>query len=578
MPSLILTAFGGRVPRRHEKLLEQYQAQTADNVDLREGNLKALLDVTEESDLGAGTPKTLWKYASTLTAAFGNDIQAIVVDSAIQESNDRFMYTGDGYPKQSDSALWSGTKRRLGVVAPTSAPTITIQGAAGTDTQDIVSYCYTMVTSWGEESAPSPVTAVTTVTDGQYIELSDLDTPAGTGCDYEFKNIYRLSSGTAGAEYMYLDQIAEAETTYDDDGGGGELADVSEDAIETTDWDACPATLAGLTQAHNGMLLGYVEKEMYVSEPFIPYAMDADKTLTFDTDITGIGAGHEFIVVVSSKFPYIITGSDPETLIPVKQEINSKCTSQRGFVSSSRGLFYPAPDGLAHCDGSTVKIVTKDYITKEQWDTLTSVGDIIGEWYNEKYYAFFEGTNDGMIIDIDKGEITTFSILTANDAIRDVYHDASDDTLYVLVYDGTSDSLIYSFETDSTYLTYTWKSKKFPDPHRYNCAKIKGDFTVAGTELEFKYLLDGTAVQTKKIFVQDAQPTADQAGDWWFDSNDSYTAYRYTGSAWVADTQVRQNGMFRLTNDPGATEKEIQLSGDIEVDSIQLATSPSELI
>lgn len=114
-----------------------------------------------------------------------------------------------------------------------------------------------------------------------------------------------------------------------------------------------------------------------------------------------------------------------------------------------------------------------------------------------------------------------------------------DDTLYVLVYDGSSDSLIYSFETNATTLSYTWKSKKFVDPHKYTCAKIKGDFT-GGTTATFKYYRDGSLKQTK--------------------------------SSIGADTY------FRLASDPGASDKEFELTGTAEIDSLQIATSPSELI
>jgi len=366
-------------------------------------------------------------------------------------------------------------------------------------------------------------------------------------------------------------------TTYADNDGAGSLNPVSSDSLDTTDWEQWPDTLAGLTQAHNGMLIGFVGKELLVSEPYIPYAYSLDNKIQVDSNITGIGASHEFILIVSGKHPYIVYGAAPESLTLKQIPIRSSCESHRSIVSCDRGIFYQAPDGLAHCDGANVTVVTKSWITPEQWTTLMQSASMIGVWWNDKYYGFLEGTNDGVCIDIDKQELTTFTFASPIVNIRDVFHDGSDDTIHILSYNGTADSHRYTFMTNATLKTNTWKSKQFVDPEKYSCVKIRADWTDKG-KLEWTYWRNGTETQKFAIFVQDAQPTADQTGDWWFDSNDSYKAYRWSGTAWILFTTVKMGQMFRLPADPGASYKEFQVAGTISIDSIQLATSPEELI
>jgi hypothetical protein len=535
MPSIIVSDIKATQPKMNAKLLEENQAQTALNVELRERKLQALKGTTEVSDLGAVTPKTLHKAGSTWIVFDNGEINSVVA-AEIEESNDRFFWTDGVYPKQSDSALWSGTEYRLGVTPPAVAPTITIQGVASGEVQDTVSYVFTMVTAYGYESAPSPATAVTSIDTDQYIDLSVMTTPADAAHNFQYKNIYRLSSGTTGAEYQFLAQIAFAATTYQDKGTGNELGTVTTDVIATTDWAMPPNDLVGLTQAHNGMLIGFAGKEMYVSEVQIPYAYPTDYIITADSTISGIGAGSNFILMVSQTTPYIVTGTTPDSLVADPVSLKSQCAGQRSMVACELGVFYAAQDGLCLCDGSDVRVITKPYITSDQWKALGTPGSIIGTWYDDHYVGFYEGTANGIAISVETGEVMTFTLTGDVNTIRHVFHDSSTNLINILSYDGASDSHISSFETNSTTLSYTWKSKKFVNPNKFNCAMVRGE--AAGT-LTFKYYLDGSLKQTKTV-------TADQ--------------------------------MWRLPEDSGSSVKEFELTGTKTVDSIQLATTPKELI
>lgn len=531
MPTIDILQFGGRVPRINPKRLAEHQSQTATNCDTRTGSLEALKGITQVSNEGLVTPTSFWKLGSAFKV-FGNGLEVDAVNSAIQETNNRFAFTGDSFPKQSDSSIWPSIWR-LGVQPPETAPVITINGTGDGETQDVISYVYTFVTSWGEESAPSPATAVTTIEGNQTVQLTGLNTRAGTNNDVTKKRIYRISSGSMGAEYQYLAEINEADTTYDDDNGANALNTVTTEVLATEYWECPPDDLKYLTQAHAGMLVGASGKELCISEPYIPYAWDSRQRLTFDSNITGIGVWKETILVITEKFPYIVYGSSPESLYSKKINISQPCVAHKGIVPFPGGILYPSPDGLCLFDGNIVSVLSKGWIKKEQWQAMTPANLKAG-WHESKYWGIFKGTNVGIMVDTETGEYFDFNTPAPAEALYDIYIDEDTDTITLLTRDSGGTSYVHTFNTGSA-LTYTWKSKEFVDKDKYTCAKVTGAFT----SITFKFYLDGILVQTKT---------------------------------------VTSEKMFRLPAKGYHISKEVQVEGTEQIDSIQLATSPKELV
>lgn len=483
-----------------------------------------------------GYNKTLWKCGDTFIFPGTFDADCTVIDSPVQEDYNRFLFTGDSNPKQANSSTWATrTAYRLGVTPPAVAPTITVQGSADADVQDYVSYVFTMVTAWGEESAPSTATAVTTIMNGQYVDLSVMTTPTDAQHNFQYKRIYRLSSGKAGGQFCYLGQIAYAETTYSDKGSGDTLKAVSTDVLETTGWAIPPAGLTGLCLAQNNMLAGFYGKEVYISEPGAPYAWPTANKITLDSAVTGIGATDEYILAISTRHPYIITGNSPEGLVPTKLDLVMKCSSNRGVVPTDKGIFFPTKDGLAFCNGQTVINVTENTITTEQWQAINT-GTFVAKMYGSLYLAITEGGGTGIMVDPDTGEYTTFDLSTYLDAIYDIYSDATTGDLYLL---GTLATVpkVYTFDSSASLTTYVWTSKRFMTPHRFNCAKVKG-YWPEGATLTFGWYLDGVVKKSKSV------------------------------------TSER---VFRLPSDCGSNDKEIRLTGTVQIEMVEVATSPDEL-
>jgi len=539
MAKIDLQAFGGKQPKLSPRLLKDHQAQVAENVDLKNGKLVPYLAPAQTTDHGVLVPKTMWKMGSNLII-FPDGEENTVIDSPIDENNNRIFWTDGVLPKQSDDTLWGEATwwRRLGVKPGAVAPTVSPANAAGDDVQDYVSYVYTMVTTWGEESAPSPASAVTTIKSDQYVELSVMTTPSTSYNTFEYKRIYRLSSGNQGAEYQYLAQIAYAATTYQDKAAGvNALKEVETDVIDTEGWLLPPDDLKYLTMAHNGMLCGASGKELYICEPNYYYAWPTAHVRVFDTEIQGIGAFNQYIIVITKKFCYVLTGSHPLNMMKSKMGNAQSCESSRGVISTEFGVLYPSPDGMCACNGQTVEVLSRNWVTKAQWQAL-GPANLVSTWFDNKYYGFFSGTDDGIVYDIHTGEFVTVNYGTPVDKFYDVFPDLETEKLYAICTNtaGTN-GYTYEIEGAATYLTYTWLSKLYVDPNFYSCVKIDGNF--GSSTITFKWYEDGVLKLTQSV--------------------------------------VAATGMFRLPASDYSEDKSFQLSGAVETYRVQISTSPREL-
>lgn len=192
MTGFRISNFSGLVPRLAKQLLAANQAQVATNCNLTSGDLRprngalSVYAPIVENDI-----KSMFRMEKDgIERWLTWDVDVDVARSPIAGNTEqRFYYTGDGEPRTSDfDTATSGAGPYpsgcfvLGVSPPLSAPAVTPSGGTGADVTR--SYVYTFVTPWGEESAPSPASALATGKEnGSTWALSGLAVPppnAGT--------------------------------------------------------------------------------------------------------------------------------------------------------------------------------------------------------------------------------------------------------------------------------------------------------------------------------------------------------------------------------------------------------------
>jgi hypothetical protein len=193
MTAVNIKAFRGAVPRIGQRLLQPNQAAVADNCKLTSGNLEPLkgLQLTHTSQLADIQTAYYWRAIINSRPednwlVWGSDVD--IVKSLIpNDPLQRFYFSGAAfeprmstYPLAIDSLPYPTAWYALGVVAPSTSPTVTPTGGSGT--LESRAYAYTYVTALGEESPPSPPSTVTDGYPDATWALSDLQTaPPNTG-------------------------------------------------------------------------------------------------------------------------------------------------------------------------------------------------------------------------------------------------------------------------------------------------------------------------------------------------------------------------------------------------------------
>lgn len=512
----------GRLPRITEKQLPVNYAQAATNCDFRRGRWQGLKPPSTEMATipETGAIRTIYK-AGNKWACWAADVD--VIKTPVENDDERILFAGSGYPKQStDDWLASGyaptTTRRMGVVSPDSGSSglnITVENDGNGRVETSVAYLYVGVTAWGELSAISAISAVTDIEGGQVVRLDNFveNSLASTGNDITHFQVYRATTTASGRRAFMLikvrpDTVGGAAayqiatsgfTTYlydannDADGLNYDIGD----PLPSLYWQPPPDDLEGLVLHQNAIVAGFAGQQVFLSEIGYYYAFNEMNVLDLDYDVVALGTFNESLIVATSAFPYVITGNDPKAVIQRRINYLHPCVSKRSLVTSPDGVLYAGESGLILCNGHAAASITEGLYTPSQWASLTPA-NLIGFWWQNRYYGFFSGTKTGIILAVNE-EIPHVVDITLTNTVYGGYISPDDNALYLLTYTGAA-YRIEEWEGSASRGQMTWKSGKMVTrPTNFGCAKVVGaDFTGGGS-ITFKWYADGVLKHTQTI-------------------------------------------------------------------------------
>lgn len=387
-----------------------------------------------------------------------------------EDTTERTYFTGSGAPKVTDNILgisgepYPTAWRDLGVPAPITAP-ILAETTPGTGDDEERFYVYTYVTDRGEESAPSPVSAVFTCKPGAIIAITNLSAVPAGSYGIATIRIYRTQSGTSGnAEFFFLREIPAALLSTDD------ARALGVDTLPSTYWAMPPADLRNLTPLWNGMMAGITGKAVRYCEPYKPYAWPvAYETLCTDTPVALATFGKNLLILTTGA-PRVVAGSAPEAMDDEPVPFIAACVSAPGVVSFKHGACWPTADGLAYAGLSTApRLLTDGLMLREDWQAINP-GTIVAGQYAGRYMGFYDsgaGLKGFMIDPLDPEGIYFFDA-----GYSAVYFDELQEALYVL--DGLA---IRKWDAGPTNMTTTFRSKVFrmPEPSNPAVAEVIAD-------------------------------------------------------------------------------------------------------
>lgn len=535
MTAIYLKSFAGERPKLAPRHLPNEAAQTANGCHFYHGNLSPLKIPLINGETVLNSSKTIFKYLNQHWFSWNSDVDA--VNSPV--ANDpwqRVYFTGSGYPKVTNNAIFSGPNMpavsfRLGVQAPevavigvvTEAPTEEIDP----NDDETRYYTHTFVTEQGEEGAPGEASHKIEIlypeAAGTFVTLS-LSPPNGNASNITHRRIYRTATGGGIADYLLVAEVPIADATFVDNVKGDELGA----ALETYDYEMPPTDMSGLVSMANGILAGFTGNTVCFSEAYLCYAWPVDYQMTTEHQIVAMVAMGNSLAVLTEGYPWVFSGNTPESMSGQKLESNQACVSKRSAVIVNGSLLYASPDGLVALTGSGAIPLTEKIITREQWKSYEP--STIEAYFQEgRYLAFYGGAlNKGFIFDPATGDFRHFETTA-----KCGFNSLLDDALYI-----SDDGNISQWEASNEVMDYVWRSKeyRFSDLNM-GCAVIKA------RNLELVGL---------KIFIDSVEVFNKPPG----------TLSEYA---------------FRLPPDERGDNWEFELYGSGEVESVVIASSMDEI-
>ncbi len=173
MVAVNIKAFRGMIPRTSPRLLQPNQATRARNVKLTSGRLDPLKGLTALASVPALT-RTIYRYRYYTESGgsvdnwltWTSDVDAVASSLARDSRGSLYFTSADFEPRMTTyvdavaGTAYPAAWFALGLPLPTQQPSVAVTG--GTSPSETRSYAYTFVSRYGEESGPSPASAVVT--------------------------------------------------------------------------------------------------------------------------------------------------------------------------------------------------------------------------------------------------------------------------------------------------------------------------------------------------------------------------------------------------------------------------------
>lgn len=284
-------------------------------------------------------------------------------------------------------------------------------------------YIVTYVNDWGEESAPSPPTALVNV--DQYSSVSVGISPFPAGRNLVGWRIYRSVNASSDiSPALAVTDLDPAKSVLSDGGfdyfrmalatySDGKKAAELKEACPTLTWLEPPYRmqsgsalqpippkgsnpyLRGLVGMPNGVMAGFIDNFVAFCDPYHPYAWPVEYQIALKYPIVGLGVFGQSLFVGTAANPSIISGSDSASMSEQVLDDAQACLSARSIVSMDGGVLYASPDGLCFASGNGVQVLTSALFAREDWQALNP-SSIMAAAHEGIYYFWFSGTYGGV--------------------------------------------------------------------------------------------------------------------------------------------------------------------------------------
>ena len=367
------------------------------------------------------------------------------------------------------------------------------------------SYVYTYVNVFGEEGPPSPVLSLDVPEDGAVtltLPGSSSVSEADTFSPVTKIRLYRTATGSADTRFLVAREFATSATVvYTDTLQAANLGE----PLTTDGYYPPPRYLTGLISLPNGMLAAFKGREVWVSEPYLPYAWNPDNVLTTKDDIVSLCATAGGFYVVTKSHPYFVSGVTPDAMGQIKLDNTQAGVSKEAITNIGSMVVWASNDGLVTAQGTAVGLDwSYRFFTRDEWrrrygDKLTKMR--LDAHDGHLVVSFSDGT-PGFLLRFDEAN-PSFTQLSFGLFATTTW--VSEDCLAGIVYTNSQWRIVrFKYAGPSgqqqTRRDYRWWSKDFvlPKPGNLGCYQLVGAGTVTLT-----VFADGTLRFSKVLTLDD---------------------------------------------------------------------------
>jgi hypothetical protein len=329
---------------------------------------------------------------------------------------------------------------------------------------------------------------------------------------------------SVGGQYLLVAEGNVIDTEYADT----KKAEALGEPCPSLTWSPPPARaigagtqyLNGIINLPNGMVAGFLGRDVYFAEPYRPFAWPENYIQTLDDPIVGLGRMDTTLAALTTGTPYFLQGSHPENMNVVKADLEQSCVSKRSIVSMGRSVFYASPDGLMMLTPSGSGVITEALFDREYWQALVPA-NIHAYGHDGKYVAFFGDVPitlanpnggsysvGGFVLDTTSKQFYLHRV-----SARAGYRDLHSDTLYLATVGSPTNIVKWGQGVPVAPGQAVWRSKMFSMPQGlgFTCGQVEaGPLTVArdgaaraAYPLTFRVYCDGRLFHTQTIVDQE---------------------------------------------------------------------------
>ena len=497
MPTIQISNFTGIIPRTGDTNLANNEATTAVNVKLASGEIRAwkkpvsVYKVKQDSvvsifKLDSSSGSAVWcEWTTDTDVCFG---------PIADDGESRIYYTEGGVAKKTNYELattGTGAYPRdwlyMGVPYPAKAPTVeTVEPATQEEAEDRV-YCYTYVSKFGdveEESAPSEGAEITcSLTSGDPVYVGGFVDPPTDHYNITKIRIYRSVTGTSAVSYMFVDEINLADhkmpktgtslngVAFDDYAYPDTMAvEALGKTLDSEYYTPPPEGMSGLVSMPNGFFAGFLNNQVWFSEPYLPHAWPSEYMLTVDSPIVGLGVYGATLVVCTTRQPYTISGTHPAAMTQEKQPMIQPCVSKRSIAYDQYGVLYASSYGLVALAAGQMDVFTRPLATADDWAEYNPAS-MTAVMYNNLYMAAYRSSEGNKMLVFSRAD--TPALVEYELRMSAGHIERGTGALYYL---NTLDDTIYQIDASTINKTrYTWASKLYVFPYWTTFSAMKLD-------------------------------------------------------------------------------------------------------